>query len=157
MSQAPLRVYATHPNLCTYPSVVKEQMSQPVAWSNKNSAYTIYIAANPPELFVIIRKSKLEYEFLNDDFCFQIMKIRLFFYLLFFSKLFTFFKTFFFLPPVFHRRHSTSACRNQHLRTFSDFVLQRMRCRLQLASRSCACAPFASASGGTPRSRTLPR
>ena len=42
----------------------------------------IPIAASPPEFFVIItniRKSKLECKFPNDEFCFRIMKIRLFF------------------------------------------------------------------------------
>ena len=103
-----------------------------------------YIAANPPEFFGIIRKSELEYKFPNDEFCFRIRKIH------FFS--FSFLS--FFL--VFRRRHSMSTCCNQHSRAFSDFVLQRMRCRLQFTSRSCARAPFSSASGGTPPSRTLP-
>ena len=42
------------------------------------------IAANPPKCFVIIRKSKLEYEFPNDESCFRIIKIRLFFFFSFF-------------------------------------------------------------------------
>ena len=49
------------------------------------------IAANPPEWFVIIRKSKLEYEFPNDEFCFRILKIRLLFFFFFFLFVFFFF------------------------------------------------------------------
>ena len=41
------------------------------------------IVANPPEFFVI-RKSKLEYQFPNNWFCFRILKIQLFFFILFF-------------------------------------------------------------------------
>ena len=44
------------------------------------------IAANPPEFFVIIKKSTLEYTFPNDDFFFRIMKIQLF--SLFYSPVF---------------------------------------------------------------------
>ena len=113
--------------------------SQPKPLNLEDFECCIHIAANPPECFVIIRKSELEYEFPNDELCLRIMKIRQFFYFFYF-----------FLPPVFRRRHSTSTCRNQHSCAFSDFVLQRMRCRLQFASCSCACAPFSSASGGTP-------
>ena len=102
----------------------------------------ISIAANCPEFFIIIRKSKLEYKFPNNWFCFRIMKIYLFFL------------PFFFTPCSVD--DSTSTCCNQHSRVFSDFALQRMCCRLQFTSRSCACVPFSSASGGTPPSRTLP-
>ena len=63
---------------------------------------------------------------------------------------------FFSSSRMFRRWHSTSTCRNQHLRALSDFVIQRMCCRLQFASCPCACVPFSSASGGTPPSRTLP-
>ena len=106
------------------------------------------IAANPPEFFVTIRKSKLEYEFLNDEFCFRIMKI------LFLGGrgrgVFLFLLLLLLHSSIGGKRHSISACRNQHSRAFSDFMLQCMRCRLQFTSRPCACAPFSSASGGMP-------
>ena len=62
-------------------------------------ALHVNIAANPPEFFLIIRKSKLECKFPNDE-CFQIMKI------LFFGV---------FSPPS-SVDDRTSACHNQHAR-----------------------------------------
>ena len=62
----------------------------------------------------------------------------------------------YFFLPVLRTQHSMSACCHQHSRKFSYFALQCMHCRLPFSSRSCACAPFSSASGGTPTSRTLP-
>ena len=46
------------------------------------------IAANPPEFFVIIRKSKFEYEFLNGSFFFQNNENPTFFSFLFFFPCF---------------------------------------------------------------------
>ena len=100
----------------------------------------MYIAANPPDFFIIIRKSKLEYKVLNDDFFFRIMKIR--FFLLLFSLSFFLSSSSSLLllllrSSIGGRRRSMTACRNQHSRAFSDFVLQRMRCMLQFTSCPC--------------------
>ena len=90
------------------------------------------IAANPPEFFVIIRKSNLEYTFPNGYFFFRIMKIH------FFSPLFLSFLS------MFRRRYSMSTRHSQHSRSFCDFALQATICFPFL----CMCAsPFFSFRG----------
>ena len=61
---------------------VKVKQAWVPSFSLSDAASVWFIAANPPEFFVIIRKSKLEieYEFPKDEFCFRILKILLFFF-----------------------------------------------------------------------------
>ena len=86
------------------------------------------IAANPPDFFVIIRKSKLEYEFPNNE--------NPTFFFFFFSSSSPCFVDGTVCPP---------ATMNIHAR----FLI--LRCKLQFASRSlCMCAIFSSFRGNAP-------